>query len=117
LGNGRSGASKDNVLLFAYGISWGYSNWDKGYAWCAGHGDDLPMRDTAEWLERKEHPDVHSKDSGKELGPYAVWTVKLSCGHYDYQPASRSAPRIRGRDPDDWTDDDGNPSYSPYERG
>ncbi len=87
-GRGKSGASEDSVLLFAYGVSWQYSNWDKGYAWCAGHGDDLPMRDLAEWLERKERPSFYSKDLGKELGPYAVWTVKLSCGHYDYHAIS-----------------------------
>jgi hypothetical protein len=88
LENGKSGASKQNVLLFAYGVSWEYSNWSKGYAWCAGHGDDLPMRDIVAWLERKERPSFYSKDSGKELGPYAVWTVKLSCGHYDYHAIS-----------------------------
>jgi hypothetical protein len=94
LGSGKSGASKDNVLLFSHGVSWEYSNCDKGYAWCAGHGDDLPMRNIAEWLERKERSRFYSKNSGKELGPYAVWTVRLSCGHYacsaiseiDWQP-------------------------------
>ena len=88
LGSRKSSASKDNVLLFAYGVNWEYSNWDKGYAWCAGHGDDPPIRDIADWLERKERPSFYSKDSGRELGPYAVWTVKLSCGHYDYHAIS-----------------------------
>ena len=88
LGSGTSGASKENVLLFAYGVSWKYSNWSKGYAWCAGHGDELPMRDVTGWLERKERPGFYSKDVGKELGPYSMWTVELSCGHYAYSAIS-----------------------------
>lgn len=42
LGDGKSGASRQNVLLFDHGVSWEYSNWGKGEAWCAGHGDELP---------------------------------------------------------------------------
>lgn len=88
LGSGKGGASKEHVLLFAYGVHWEYSNWSTGHAWCAGHGDDLPIREIVEWRERKERPRFYSKESGKELGPYAVWTVKLSCGHYNYHAIS-----------------------------
>lgn len=83
LGSSESGASTDNVLLFSYGVTWTYSNWIKGFAWCAGHGHDAPVRDIVEWLERKERPSFHPKYTDKEVGPYASWTVKLSCGHHD----------------------------------
>jgi hypothetical protein len=88
LGERQERRQQGQRAAFAYGVNWEYSNWDKGYAWCAGHGDDPPIRDIADWLERKERPSFYSKDSGRELGPYAVWTVKLSCGHYDYHAIS-----------------------------
>jgi hypothetical protein len=88
LGEHESGASTDNVLLFSYGVTWKYSNWTKGFAWCAGHGHDTPVRDIVEWLERKERPTFRSKYTDKELGPYASWTVKLSCGHYGHSAIS-----------------------------
>jgi hypothetical protein len=88
LGNSESGASTDNVLLFSYGVSWKYSNWVKGFAWCAGHGHNVPIRDIAEWLEREERPRFRSKVTDEELGPYASWTVKLSCGHYQHSVVS-----------------------------
>jgi hypothetical protein len=93
LGSSESGASTDNVLLFSYGVSWKYSNWVKGFTWCAGHGHDVPVRDIVEWLERKDHPGFRSKDTGREVGPYASWTVKLSCGHYGYSAISELAWR------------------------
>lgn len=93
LGDSESGASTNNVLLFSYGVTWKYSNWTKGFAWCAGHGHDVPVRNIVEWLERKEQPSFHSKYTDKELGPYASWTVKLSCGHYGYSALSELAWR------------------------
>ena len=74
LGRSESGASTDNVLLFSFGVTWKYSNWIKGFAWCAGHGHDAPVRDIVEWLERKERPSFHSKYTEMEVGPYAGWT-------------------------------------------
>jgi len=88
LGERESGASMDNVLLFSYGVTWKYSNWVKGFAWCAGHERDVPIRDIVEWLERKERPGFRSKDPDREVAPYASWTVKLSCGHYGYSAIS-----------------------------
>ena len=93
LGSSDSGASTDNVLLFSYGVSWKYSNWVEGFAWCAGHGQEVPVRDIAEWLERKEQPGFRAKDTSREVGPYASWTVKLSCGHYGYSATSELAWR------------------------
>ncbi|HUB37802.1 MAG TPA: hypothetical protein VMA72_03020 [Streptosporangiaceae bacterium] len=88
LESGKSGASKENLLLFSWGVSWKYSNWDNGYAWCAGHRDDLPVREITEWVERTQRPGHYSEYLGKELGPYASWVVKLSCGHYEYHAMS-----------------------------
>jgi hypothetical protein len=88
LESGKSGACKENILLFGWGVSWKYSNWNTGYAWCAGHDDDLPVREMTGWVKRTQRPGHYSQYAGKELGPYASWVVKLSCGHYEYHAIS-----------------------------
>lgn len=97
LGSRESGASRDNVLLFGWGVTWRYSNWREGYAWCSGHGHETPVREITDWLEREERSGHYSADLGKEVGPYAKWVVKLSCGHYAHHAVSEV----------DWRPEDG----------
>jgi hypothetical protein len=84
LGDRDSSASTDNVLLFWWGVRSKYSNWREGYGWCAGHGDKLLVQQITEWVEREQRPGYYSSRLEKEVGPYARWVVKLSCGHYAY---------------------------------
>ncbi|MBL1074470.1 hypothetical protein JK358_08675 [Nocardia sp. 2] len=83
LGESRSGVSTDNVLLFGYGVSWKHQNWSKGFAWCAGHVDNRPLREITEWVEREQRPGFYSQELERQLEPFASWTVMLSCGHYE----------------------------------
>jgi hypothetical protein len=88
LGSRESGASQDNVLLFGWGVTWKYSNWREGYAWCSGHGNETPVREITDWLEREERPGHYSAHLGQQVGPYAKWVVKFSCGHYCHHAIS-----------------------------
>lgn len=82
LGSRESGMSTDNILLFGWKVSWKYSARQEGYAWCSGHSDTKPFREIVEWVERKDRPRYYSDRLKKDIGPYASWVVRLSCGHY-----------------------------------
>jgi hypothetical protein len=82
LGDDKSGACRENVLLFGWGVRWKHSNRREGWAWCADHDDAPPIREIVEWVERKQCPGYYSDRLQKDMGPYGSWLVKLSCGHY-----------------------------------